>query len=155
MPWTVLIRKNDIPRVQASIVDNTVEAVRDSAHFMRDYARTIAPVDTGAFRDSLYVNGPNDESDYAAAAGKAKEANPRAIIVPELKAASVDPKVDQLRDNFGRFSLPEAIVGSAVMHSLFLEEGTVRMGPRPTFRPAALVAEQFFKNAMSRILSGW
>ena len=155
MPWTVIIRKNDIPRVQASVVEKTVEAVRDSAQFMRSYAQTIAPVDTGAFRGSLYINGPNNESDYAEAVARAQDLNPRAVIVPELKAADVDPKVDQLRDNFGRFSLPEAIVGSAVLHSLFLEEGTTRMGPRPTFRPAALVTENFFKDKMKKILDGW
>lgn len=155
MPITVFVRKNEIPQVMGSIVEKTVDAVRDSAHFMRDYAQSIAPVQTGSFRASLYVNGPNDESDYAARAGAAKEANPRAVIVPELQAANLDPKVDRLRDRLGRFSLPEAVVAPAVEHGLFLEEGTVRMSPRPTLRPAALVTEQFFKNAMGGVADGF
>lgn len=155
MPITVFVRKNDISQVQASIIEKTVDAVRDNAHFMRDYAKTIAPVDTTSFRESLYVNGPNDESDYAERAAAAKNVNPRANIVPEIRAANVDPQVDRIRDRMGRFSLPEAIVAPAVEHGLFLEEGTTRMSPRPTLRPAALVTEQQFKADMSKVADGF
>jgi hypothetical protein len=155
VPVTVFVRKNEIAQVQASVIEKTVKAVRDNAKFMRDYAKSIAPVQTGAFRDSLYVNGPNDESDYAERAAAAKNLNPKANIVPEIQAAHVDPQVDRVRDRFGRFSLPEAVVSSAVEHALYLEEGTVRMGPRPTFRPAALVAEQQFKADMAKVADGF
>lgn len=155
LKFNTFVRKNEIPQVLTSIVDNTVDAVRDSARFMRDYGRTIAPVDTGAFRESLYVNGPNNESDYGQRAAAAHELRPKAIIVPEIQAAQVDPKIDQLRDRLGRFSLPEAVVSSAVIYSLDLEEGNSRMAPRPTLRPAALVAEQFFKDKMGDILNGF
>jgi len=148
LTFSVFLRKNEIPQVQGNIIGKTVDAVRDSATYMRDYAKTIAPVDTGAFRASLYVNGPNDESDYAERAAAAKDLNPRANIVPELRAASLDPQVDRLRDYLGRFALPEAVVSSAVEYSLYLEEGTSRMAPRPTLRPAALVAEEYFKAKM-------
>lgn len=151
MGFTVIVRKNEIPQVQANIVGNTIDAIRESAQFARDYAKAIAPVQTGAFRASLYVNGPNDESDYAERAAAAKEANPDANIVPELRAANLDPQVDRLRDRLGRFSLPEAVISSAVEYSLYLEEGTTRMSPRPTLRPAALVAEQRFKALMAGV----
>ena len=72
-----------------------------------------------------------------------------------MSAATLDPKVDRLRDRLGRFSLPEAVVSSAVEYSLYLEEGTTRMAPRPTLRPAALVTEQFFKAAMSGVADGF
>lgn len=156
MSITVTIRRNVIPQVQASICDKSEAAVRDDAHYMQGYAASIAPVQTGAFRESLYVNGPNNESDYSEHAGLASSHNPKAIIVPELRAAIVDPKLGQLRDlRTGRFTFPQAIVASAVQYSLYLEEGTVHMAPRPTLRPAALVTEQRFKSDMSKVADGF
>jgi len=151
MPFAIITRFNLIPQVQANIVGKTIDAIRDSATYARDYAKTIAPVDTGAFRASLYVNGPNDESDYGERTAAAIELRPNARIVPELKAASLDPQVDRLRDRLGRFSLPEAVISSSVEYSLYLEEGTVHSSPRPTLRPAALVAEQRFKALMAEV----
>lgn len=155
MPFSVSVRFNKIPQVRASIAEKTIGAVRDSAHFMRDYAQTIAPVRTGAFRGSLYVNGPNGESDYGSAAAQAIRLNPAARIVPEQQAALLDLGVKRFRDDLGRFSLPQAIVAPAVEYGLFLEEGTVHMAPRPTLRPAALYAENFFKNVMSHVADGF
>lgn len=145
MPFTVTITRNVIPQVRASIEDKALENVRNNAHNMQTYAQSIAPVRTGAFRTSIYVNGPEQESDYSIRAGQARQANPLAHIVPELRAAIVDPKLGQLRDlQSGRFTYPQAIVSSAVEYSLYLEEGTVHMAPRPTFRQAALATEQRF-----------
>lgn len=155
MPITVSIIRNEIPQVQGSIVSKTVDAVRESSVFMRDTARQLAPVLTGAFRESLYINGPNEESDYGESVDRALQLRPNASIVPELYAAMLDPKVDRLRDRLGRFSLPEAVVSSAVEYSLYLEEGTVYMAPRPTFRDAALMTEPVFKNAMSKVADDW
>lgn len=155
MPWTVTVRRNVISQLRASIVDKTEDVVRDDAHYMRDYAQKIAPVKTGAFRASLYVNGPGGESDYSQAAGAARSHNPKAKIIPEIKAATLDLGVKQLRDELGRFSLPQAIVAPAVEYGLFLEDGTVHMAPRPTLRPAALATENRFKSDMSKVADGF
>lgn len=155
MPISVSIRRNDISRVQASITDRSEDVVRDNAHFMRDYAQGIAPVRTGAFRTSLYVNGPGDESDYTERASAALRLNPTARIVPELRAAYLDTGVSQLRNSLGRFSLSEAIVSGAVEYTIFLEEGTVYMAPRPTLRQAALATEPRFKTDMSKVADGF
>ena len=132
-----------------------MSAVRDNAHYMRDFARTIAPVLTGAFRASLYVNGPNNESDYTQCVDAAKALRPEAKIVPELHAATLDTGVSQLRNNLGQFSLPEAIVSGAVEYTIYLEEGTVHMAPRPTLHNAALATEQQFKSDMSKVADGF
>ncbi len=156
MGFTVSITKNVIPQVRVSIAKKSEDAVRDNAHYMQDYASRIAPVLTGAFRESIYVNGPQNESDYSEHAGMARSHNPRAHIVPELRAAIVDPKLGQLRDLVsGQFTYPQAIVGSAVEYSLYLEEGTVHMAPRPTLRPAALATESKFKSDMSNVADGF
>lgn len=138
--------------VQASITSRAEDTVRDSAKYMRDLAEAIAPVRTGAFAASIYVNGPGDYSDYAQRAGVAAARNPKARIIPELLAARVDTR--QLRNNLGQFSLPEAIVASAVEYSVFLEDGTRYMGPRPTFRPAAEGTRAQFADAMSHVADG-
>lgn len=155
MPFSLRIRRNDIPRVQASITDKSVDAVRENAHNMRDFAQRIAPVDTGAFRASLYVNGPEGESDYIQAAAGTLARRPKARIVPEQHAATVDTGVSQLRNSLGQFSLPEAIVSSAVDYAVMLEEGTVYMSPRPTFMNAALATQPDFITAMRRVADNW
>src|SRR4051812_38404642 len=120
MPFVVSLTKNIIPQVRLSIVDKSTDAVRDSAHFTQSYASSIAPRRTGAFAVSIYVNGPDTESDYSEHAGHAESANPNANIVQELQAAIVDPRANRLRDaETGRFTVPQAIVSSAVEYSLY------------------------------------
>lgn len=156
MGLSITIRTNNIGQLQGDVVDRTESAVRDSAHDMRDYAQQIAPVETGAFRASLYVNGPNGESDYIQAAARASELRPDTHIILEQFAAVLDLGIQQLRNPMtGRFSLPEAIMGSAVEYSLYLEEGTVHMAPRPTFRQAALHTEGNFLQRMMAIANGY
>lgn len=125
--------------------------MQESAEYMRDYAASIAPRQTGAFAASLYVNAHGGLSDYALHAAAALLHNPKAHIIPEMSAAQVDPVVGQLRNSLGQFSLPEAIVGSAVEYSLYLEEGTRYMAPRPTLRPAAEATRQRFADAMKHV----
>lgn len=155
MAFTVTVRYNHIPRVQASITEKSVAAVRDNAHRTQEYAATIAPVRTGAFRASIYVNGPENESDYGQHAAAAIRLNPRATIVPEQQAATLDVGVNRMRNSLGQFSLPEALVSSAVEYAAYLEDGTVHMAPRPTFRPAAMVVERQFLADMQKVADGF
>lgn len=137
--------------MQARITDKSKDTVRDSAKFMREYARGIAPVRTGAFKASLYINGPGNESDYFAVAAAAALLNPKANTIGELVAATLDAGVGQLRNSLGQFSRDEAVVGSAVEYSVYLEEGTRYMAPRPTLRPAAEATRQHFAQAMQHV----
>ena len=156
MPFSVTITKNVIPQLRAAIEDKSESAVRDNAEAVAAAASVNSPVRTGALRASWYRNGPQAESTYPEHSGMAKSLNPLAKIVPELKAAIVDAKVGQLRDmTTGRFTYPQAIVGSAVEYSLYLEEGTVHMSPRPILRPAALVVERAFISDMKKVASGF
>jgi hypothetical protein len=157
MPITVTTRYNRIPEVKARVTDRNVDAVRDAAYFMRDYAQTIAPVLTGAFRSSIYVNinSPEPESGYAEAVARALRLRPKAGIVPEQQAANLDSNVGRQRNTLGQFTLPEAIVSSAVEYAAFLEDGTVYIGPRPTFRQAGLAAEPSFRTDVSNVADGF
>lgn len=156
MGFSISLTRNDIPQVRASIVNKSVEAVRSSAHYTQNYASVTAPRKTGAFAASIYVNGPENDSDYAQHASAAASLNPNANIMPEVKAAVADPKVGQLRDQAtGQFTFPQAIVSSAVEYSLYLEEGTVYMAPRPVLHAATLAAENLFKSLMSQVAKGF
>lgn len=152
MPLSITVRVNRINQVQASITSRSKKTVHESAQFMRDYAQAIAPVRLGAFRASLYINGPGNVSDYPERAAAAAQLNPKAHIIDEIHAADVDTGVGQLRNNLGQFSLDEAIVASAVEYSVFLEEGTRYMGARPTLRPAAEATRQQFVQAMHHVV---
>lgn len=157
MGITVQVRRNLIPNVKARITERSVEQVRDNAHFMRDYAQSIAPVLTGAFKGSIYANisAPAEESGYFDAVARALVLRPGAPIVPEQRAATMDSNVGRNRNTDGQFTLPEAIVASAVEYSVYLEDGTVHMAPRPTFRQAALVTELRFRSGMSTVADGF
>jgi hypothetical protein len=147
----VTVRVDKLHRLQASIQQKAVDEVRTSAHYMQGYASSIAPRDTGAFSESLYVNGPLNESDYQQRAGRARALRPTATIIPELVAAQTIPNMNVLRSNLGQFARPEALVGSAVDYSVHLEYGTRYMGPRPTFFPAALATRTKFESAMRKV----
>lgn len=151
MAFSVTVTKNRISGVQSRITDNAKAIVKSSAEYMRDYAVSIAPVDTGAFRASIYVSGPDAFTDYPEHAAAALVHNPKAHLISEFQAALVDPVVNQLRNSLGQFSLPEAIVASAVEYSLYLEEGTRYMGAQPTFRPASEATRQQFADAMKHV----
>lgn len=151
MTVRVTVRKDKLDRLQSSISANSTDAVKQSANTCAFFAAATSPVRTGALRTSWYVSGPGDESDYPERSNAAREANPQAIILDEAKAALVDPSVGQLRNNLGQFSHPECIVSSAVNYSLFLEEGTRYMAPRPILRPASEQARNQLLSLMAKV----
>jgi hypothetical protein len=155
MPFHIVVRVNKIPQVQSSVKDNNKDAVRKSAEYMRSYARSIAPVLTGAFRASLYINGPDGESDYGRAVVEALAHRPFAKIVPESQTALLDSNVNRLRDSLGQFSLDEAIVAPAVEYGLYLEYGTVHMAPRPTLTQASQATRNHFIGLVQKIANGF
>jgi hypothetical protein len=59
--------------------------------------------------------------------------------------------VQRFRGANGQFSAPEAVVGSAVKYSIFLEDGTRYMAPRPTFRPAIEATRERFVAGMKTV----
>ena len=69
----------------------------------------------------------------------------------EAKAAQVDPQLGQLRNTLGMFSNPEAIVSSAVNYSVYLEEGTKYMAPRPILRPASEAGRAALLSSMPKV----
>lgn len=151
MTIRVTVRKDKLDRLQASIGNNSADAVTQASKVCRDFASSLSPVRTGALQASWYVSGPGDETDYPQRSSAASALNPLAIILDEAKAAIVDPSVGQLRNNLGQFSHPECIVSSAVNYSLFIEEGTVYMAPQPVLRPASEQARNVLLSLMAKV----
>ena len=151
MTVRVSVRVDKIYRLQASLSAKSQEAVKSAAFITRDFASSISPVRTGALQASWYVSGPGNDTTYPEASGAAAAANPRAIILEEAKAAQVDPQMGQLRNTLGMFSNPEAIVSSAVNYSVYLEEGTKYMAPRPILRPASEAGRAALLSSMPKV----
>jgi HK97 gp10 family phage protein len=147
----VTLRRDRLDRLIGSVASRATDQVRDNAAYLRDYASAIAPKDTGAFSQSIYVSGPGEESDYAQRANAARQLRPQAVIIDEIHPASFDTAVQRFRGANGQFSQPEAVVGSAVEYSIFLEDGTRYMAPRPTFRPAVEATRERFVAAMKTV----
>lgn len=151
MAFKVTLRRDRLDRLIASVATRATDEVRDNATYLRDYGYAIAPKDTGAFSQSLYVSGPNDESDYAERSNAARSLRPQAVIINEIRPASFNTTVQRFRGPNGQFSTPEAVVGSAVEYSIFLEDGTRYMAPRPTFRPAVEATRERFIAGMKTV----
>jgi hypothetical protein len=147
----VVLKRDKLDRLIGSIATRATDQVRDNAAYLQGYASQIAPKDTGAFSQSIYVSGPGDESDYAQRASAARGLNPQAHIIGEIHPASFDTGVQRFRGANGQFSAPEAVVGSAVEYSIFLEDGTRYMAPRPTFRPAIEATHDRFVAGMKTV----
>lgn len=93
--------------------------VRKIAFDVEANAKSLAPVDLGALKASIYVS-TRGESSYRANSNEAFFLRPSADIAPEIAASS------QL----------EAIVGVPMGYAAFVEFGTSRMGAQPFLTPA-------------------
>lgn len=151
MPIKLTLRRDRLDRLIGSVASRATDQVRDNATYLRDYAAAIAPKATGAFSQSIYVSGPGEESDYAQRSNAARGLNPQARILDEVHSAAFDGGVQRFRAASGQFSQPEAIVSSAVLYSIFLEDGTRYMAPQPTFRPAIEATRDRFIAGMKTV----
>jgi len=140
---TITVLSNRIPILLGLLVPRTHTAVIDTAEEIQNRANVLAPIDTGALRESIYVSSP-DGSDYPERSGAAEARNPDAIIIPEVTSdfvisfAATDPTF-------------RAVVGSAVNYSIFQELGTRFMPPQSFMLPAIEVSADAFAERMSRI----
>lgn len=140
MGITVRVDNRVLATLPGVIVKNAADAVRQTAMDGRQLVSALSPVRTGALRASWYVSGPNGESTYPADSGTARELNPLAVILDEATPELAEPDLPQ----------PCAILSSAVNYSIFIEEGTRYMAPRPVLRPASEV----MRNELISLLSG-
>lgn len=141
MPFSIVVRSNDIPEVKKRMIERATNAARDSAHSAQSFGEAIAPRLTGAFAASLYVSGPGNESDYGRAVSQALQLRPNAPIVGEIKQDAIGANPNAIT----------AVLASAVEYATYLEEGTAYLAPRPTLRPAIETNRPGFLDAMMRV----
>jgi HK97 gp10 family phage protein len=140
---TITIRSNRIDELTRLLVPRTHTAVLETAGDIQDRASFMAPRDTGALSESIYVASA-DGSDYSQRAGSAGARNPDAVIAPE-----VNPEfVISFSSSSPTF---RAVVGSAVNYGIFQELGTRFMPPQSFMLPATEVAADAFSERMSHI----
>ena len=135
---------NRIPQVIASITTNTQNAVDQTAAAVQEFASQIAPVDTGALRNSIYVNNGRD-SDYASRISIASGLNPDMQALEELDPEFVIPLSGTNTGNV-------AVVGVGAHYGIFLEQGTVFQPPQPFMLPAAEASSDDFESLMRNIV---
>jgi HK97 gp10 family phage protein len=121
------------------------EVVDAAAGAVQERATQLAPVDTGALRNSIYVNN-GDASDYTQRVGTAQSLNPDMVALEEIDpefviSVSSTPGVDSYI----------SVVGVAADYGLFQELGTRHNRPQPFMLPAALGTQDDFEQAMTHI----
>lgn len=142
---TVRVASYRIPEVIQKLGINMRAAVDESADNLRSTAVQMAPRDTGALKESLYINN-GDQSDYSQRAGSASSLNDDAIIVPEVRPEFVLSLGGNPPD-----SAYVSVIGSAVNYAIFQELGTRFMSPQPYMIPATEGEAANLERLMSRI----
>lgn len=142
----ISVRSNRIPQVIAHITANAQKAVTDTAASIQTMASQIAPIDTGALRNSIYVNTGTD-SDYSTRVATASSLNRDMVPLDEISPEFVIPLSGTNTGNV-------AVVGVAAHYGIFLEEGTVFQPPQSFMRPAAESSSDDFSQAMQHVADG-
>src|SRR5215510_693058 len=135
---SVTIRSNRIQEVIRNLGNGVERVVEQTASDIQRRASVIAPVDTSALRNSIYVSNLNGNSDYSQHAAQASALNPLAQITPEVRPG----QVIWLSGN-GNIT-HAAVVGPCVHYGVYQELGTRFMGAQPYMIPSILAAQNTF-----------
>ena len=128
----VTVKGDRTGAVIAAILANAKQAVDDTAVDLQTMAFQLAPVDTGALRNSIYINN-GDSSDYTTRVAIAGNLRPEMQALDEL-----DPEfVISLQGSTSGPNVYVTVIGVAAHYGLFQEEGTVFQPPQSFMRPAA------------------
>lgn len=144
---TSAIRFDRTAAIIASVRSKLTDTVNDSASNIQTISSQIAPVDTGALRESIYVTNGTD-SDYNSRVARARSLKPTVQIVEE-----VDPEFVISPSAGGALSRDSyiVVVGVAAGHGVPQEFGTRFIRAQPYLRPAAIGEEGNFTEAMSHL----
>jgi hypothetical protein len=124
---------NRLPELSPLLQIVVGQLVRKAAFDLEALAATLAPVDLGALKSSIYVVTSKD-SDYETHAAAAQSLRPDATVLPQVEA----PKSPTM-----------AIVAVGMDYGLYQEFGTVYQPAQPYLTPAAEVVKPQFLAALS------
>jgi HK97 gp10 family phage protein len=131
----IIVNRNNFAAYGEQVNQRVAKVVRDTAYAIVDRARELAPVDTGALRESIYAV-TDTQSEYGMAAAHAQALRPE--IVPLEPIQPVGPY--------------EAGVGIAAPYWLYLEFGTMNRPARPFLTPAVEETRPKFEQGMAEAL---
>jgi hypothetical protein len=141
----IVVRSNTIGKLAALIAQRMPDIVDQAAVDLQTRASQFAPVDTGALRNSIYVNNGN-ASDYGQRVSIASGLNPDMTPLPMIDPQFVIPVSTSPGPNSY-----VTVVGVAAEYGLFQELGTRNNRAQPFMFPAALGVAGDFELAMSHI----
>lgn len=118
MSNSIRIDTAKLDQIAAHLDINRKQALRALAVEIEAQAKIMAPVDTGALRNSIYTEG-NGQSGFSAASSSAQSAHPG---ISTEAAPSPD-------DN-------HAIIVACVDYAAYVELGTSKQGAQPFLGPA-------------------
>lgn len=130
----IQIQLGDLGPLQAALRARAAELVAKAAFDIEAVAKQLAPVDTGALKNSISAVTAAG-SDYDANVGIAQGLNPQAQI-----AAAPEP-ADEL----------EAFVVVPVHYAAYLEYGTVHMPAQPFLTPAVEAVAPSLRQAAGQL----
>lgn len=143
----IVIRSNRIASVVVKLSERTEETIDAVAGQIQSRAASIAPVDTGSLRASIYRSN-GDDSDYRDKVNAARGLNDGAVIVPEVNP---DLVISPSGDSDASYMV---VVGPAVQHGAIQEFGTAFTRAQPFLLPAALGLTEEFVTQMERVADG-
>lgn len=121
-----------VAKIQAA----TEESPQEAAEFMAEHWRQGVRVDTGSYREGIYVQ-THEASGYAAAVARAQAVNPTVQIHAELPPPA---------------RKGAAAVGSVAGHDLYNEYGSRTISAKPAFQPAVEATRRQFPEITKRRL---
>ncbi len=142
---SIVVRSNTIGKLLDKLNQNMHTVVDAAATDIQTRASQIAPIDTGALRNSIYVNNGTD-SDYSQHVATARSLNPDMVALDEIDPEFVIAVSSSPSDNSY-----VTVVGVAADYGLFQELGTRHMRPQPFMLPSALGTQGDFETAMTHI----
>lgn len=139
------VRSNTIGKLIDRLGQNMHAIVDQAATDIQARASQTAPVDTGALRNSIYVNNGTD-SDYNERVSVASSLNPEMIALEEIDPEFVIAVATSPGD-----AAYVSVVGVAADYGLFQELGTRHMRAQPFMLPSALGVQGDFETAMTHV----
>ena len=122
---------NHFADIAAKLHQASAVVVKKIAFDLQARAQSLAPVDTGFLRSSIYTV-TSDGSTYGQASGGTKEST----LLPQVSGPSDDQS---------------AFVGVGASYGIYVEMGTRRMPARPYFTPAVEQARAEISTVMEQI----
>ena len=137
MTDSIVIDTREVDRVAAALKTNRDGVIRIMAFDVESEAKQLAPVDTSALRNSIYVE-TSSQSGFSQSDSAVKAANPKVTTIQH-------PKPDEGFAN----------VGPSVNYAEYVELGTSRQAAQPYLVPAIeSVARKFNSGQRWKGLTG-